>query len=162
VPRAVRVVLTGLAIAAVVPSLWLNVWHGHPYRPAFFTQGTYKTCLKPDDNVLMLPFPKRTDAMLWHAETKFAFRMANGFVGPGAPEGVPGRRLVRRYSRRGVPTDLRPLLAWARRQGVTKIVFAGEDARAWARLLPRPERVQRLGGVYLVDVRSGRACRPAG
>ena len=66
--------------------------------PPSSTQGTYRTCLKPDDNVLMLPFPSRTDAMLWQAETGFAFRMANGFVAPGAPEGVPDPKLVRRYS----------------------------------------------------------------
>ena len=53
--------LTGLAIVTVVPSLWLSVWHQHPYRPAFFAQGTYRTCLAPD-NVLMLPF--HSDEML--------------------------------------------------------------------------------------------------
>ena len=158
VPRAVRVGLTGLAVAAVVPSLWLSVWHGHPYRPAFFTQGTYRACLKPDDSVLMLPFPKRTDAMLWQAESEFAFRMANGFVAPGAPEGVPDPRVVRRFARRTVPSDVRPLLAWARRQGVTKIVVAGDGARAWAHLLG--PTAQSRGGVYLFDLRSGlgRAC----
>ncbi len=87
-PRTARVALTGLAIATVVPSLWLNVWHKHPYRPAFFTQGIYRTCLRPGDNVLMLPF-HRTDEMLWQAETEFAFHTANGDVAPGAPEGVP-------------------------------------------------------------------------
>ena len=85
-PRTARVALTGLAIATVVPSLWLNVWHEHPYRPAFFTQGIYRTCLRPGDNVLMLPF-HRTDEMLWQAESGFAFHTANGDVAPGATRG---------------------------------------------------------------------------
>jgi len=161
-PRTARVALTALAIASVVPSLWLNVWHAHPSRPAFFTQGTYRACFTPDDNVLMLPFPNRSDAMLWQAESQFAFRMANGYVNSGAPPGVPDAALVRGLERRTVPTDPRPLLAWARGQGVTKIVVAGPKARAWARLLASFERPQRLGGVYLFDLRagSGRICRP--
>jgi hypothetical protein len=156
VPRAVRVGLTGLAIATVVPSLWISIWHENPPRPAFFTQGTYRTCVSPDDNVLMLPFPNRSDAMLWQAETKFAFNMANGYVGPAPLEDVPEPRLVRRFQSRTVPTDVQPLLAWARRQGVTKIVAAGPGARAWVRLLRPAERPQRTGGVYLFDLRSGR------
>src|SRR5439155_26220959 len=48
-PRAARLALTGLAILTVALGLWLHVWHEFPYRPAFFTQGTYRNCLGPDD-----------------------------------------------------------------------------------------------------------------
>jgi hypothetical protein len=161
-PRGARVALTGLAIASVVPSLWLNVWHEHPYRPAFFTQGTYRACLHSHDTVLFLPFPNKSDAMLWQAESHFAFRMANGYVNSGVPPGVPEVALVRRLERQILPTDPRPLLAWARSQGVTTIVVAGPRARAWVRLLAPVKHPQRLGGVYLYDLRTnrGRACGP--
>lgn len=151
--RAARLALTGLAIVTIVPSLWLNVWHEHPYRPAFFTQGTYRTCLEPDDNVLMLPFPIRSDAMLWQAEAEFAFHMANGYVNTRAPTGVPDRKLVNLLQRPTLPADPRPLLAWARGQGVTKIIAAGEGARAWIHLLAPTEHPHRIGGVYLFDLR---------
>ena len=157
-PRTARVALTALAIATIAPSLWLNVWHKHPDRPAFFTQGMYQTCLRPDDNVLMLPF-HRTDEMLWQAESGFAFRTANGDVAPGAPEGVPEPELIRRLGRPAIPADPQPLLAWARRQGVTTIITAGPEARAWARLLAPAGRPQRVGGVYLFDLRSNSGCR---
>ncbi len=162
-PRIARVALPALAIVMVVPSLWLSVWHEQPYRPAFFTQGTYRTCLAPDDNVLMLPFPIRNDAMLWQAEAGFAFRMANGYVNTRAPSGVPDPKLVQLLQHPTPSTSARSLLDWARGQGVTKIVAAGEGARAWARLLAPAEHPQRLGGVYLFDLRTraGRACRPA-
>ena len=162
VPRTARVALTALAIATVVPSLWLSVWHKHPYRPAFFTQGTYKTCLTAQDNVLMLPFPNRSDAMLWQAESGFAFRMTNGY-GPGAPEGVPDPHLVNRLEHR-LPRRPGPLVAWMRKQRVTKIVAAGEGARAWVRLLPPNFRARRIGGVYLINrgANRGRACRSVG
>ena len=160
--RAARLALTGLAIAMVVPSLWLNVWHEHPYRPAFFTQGMYRTCLKPDDNVLMLPFPIRSDAMLWQAEAQFAFHMANGYVNTRAPRGVPEPNFVQVLQRPTAPTDPRPLLAWARGQGVTTIVAAGPGARGWVRLLAPTEHPQRIGGVYLFDLRGNRRriCEP--
>jgi hypothetical protein len=156
-PRAARVVLTALAIVTVVPSLWLDAWHMHPDRPAFFTQGTYRTCLEPNDSVLMLPFPHRSDAMLWQAETGFAFRMANGYVNSVIPEGVPDVPFVRRLKSSRVPAGPQPLLAWARAQGVTKIVAAGPGAGAWVRLLSPAVRPQRLGGVDLFDLR-GHVC----
>jgi hypothetical protein len=161
-PRAARLVLTGLAIVTIAPSLWLSVWHEHPYRPAFFTQGTYRACLGPHDNVLMLPFPNTSDAMLWQAEANFGFHMANGYVNSVVPDGVPEPNLVRSLERTA-PADPRPLLAWARGQGVTKIVAAGPGARAWVRLLAPIEHPHRLGGVYLFDLRPNRGgeCRPA-
>ncbi len=155
-PRSARIALTALAIVTVVPSLWLSVWHEHPYRPAFFTQGIYRTCLGPRDNVLMLPF-QRTDAMLWQAETGFAFRTANGYVLTGAPAGVPEPELVSRLERHTTPTDPRQLLAWARRQGVTTIVAAGPEGRAWVRALAPTAHARRVGGVWLIRLR-GRAC----
>jgi hypothetical protein len=161
VPRAARAGLTALAIAAIVPSFWLSIWHEHPYRPAFFAQGIYKTCIKPDDKVLMLPFPNRSDAMLWQAETDFAFPMADGYVGPSGLEHVPKQHLVRRFQSRTPPTDGHPLLAWARMQGVTKIIATGTGAGAWIRVLSPIERPQRIGGVYLFNLRAHghRACK---
>jgi hypothetical protein len=137
----------------VVPRVWLSAWHEHPYRPAFFAQGIYRTCLRPGDNVLALPF-RTSYAMLWQAESGFAFHMANGDIAPGAPEGVPEPRLLRRLDHRKPPTDPKPLLAWARKQGVTTIVAAGPDAGAWVRFLSPVERPRRLGGVYFFDLRA--------
>jgi hypothetical protein len=159
-PRAARVVLTALAIVMVVPNLWLGVWHRYPYRPAFFTQGIYRTCLRPDDNVLMLPFPNWTDAMVWQAESRFAFRMANGYVAPGPPEGVPEREFIRSLEHGDVPKTPKRLLAWARAQGVTAIL-AADDAQPWVHLLAPTQHARRIGGVYLFDLsgRRDRACR---
>jgi hypothetical protein len=160
-PHAARVVLTALAVVTVVPSLWLSVWHERPYRPAFFTQGTYRACLGPNADVLVLPFPNRSDGMLWQAETGFAFRMANGYVNSVVPEGVPDAFLVRRLERSPAPTNPRPLLEWARKQGVTTIVAAGPGSRAWVRLLSPIVRPRRIGGVRLFDLRANAdpACR---
>jgi hypothetical protein len=171
-PRTARLVLTVLAIATVVPSLWLNVWHHRPYRPAFFTQGTYRACLKPGETVLMLPFPNRSDAMVWQAESGFDFRMANGYVGDGSPPGVPEPDLIRQLQRLALPATGQPLLRWARSQGVTTVVAFGSKAGEWRRLLVPAERAHSVDGVYLFDLRPnasggcqsppGRQAAPAG
>jgi hypothetical protein len=161
VPRAARLTLTAAAIASVVPSVWLGLWHEHPYRPAFFAQGTYRTCLERNDSVLMLPFPNRSDAMLWQAEAEFAFRMANGYLAPAPPPNVKGPDFTRRLHG-PIPDNWRPLIAWARSRDVTTIIAAGNGARSWVRLLAPFERPRKVAGVNLYDVRGngGPPCKP--
>jgi hypothetical protein len=160
IPRSARLVLTALAVASVVPSLWLGAWREHPSRPAFFAQRIYRTCFAPHARVLVLPFPNRSDAMLWQAEAGFAFDMADGYVNSVVPDGVPEPTFIHHLERGGLPASPQELLAWARRQGVTNIVVAGRDSTAWARLLEPALRPQRVGGVYVFDLRTngGRKC----
>lgn len=160
VPRGARVALTALTIVLVVPSLWLNVWHKHPFRPAFFAQGAYQACLEPGGSVLMLPYPGRSDGMLWQAEARFAFRIADGYIGP-TPEGVPRPRIPLRLELGLKPGHRRQLLAWAREQGVTAIVAAGTGARAWARLFAPAMHPEQFGGVYLFNLHPNRRPRCA-
>jgi hypothetical protein len=163
VPRGVRIALTALTVAMVVPGLWLKVWREHPFRPAFFTRASYRACFDPRGSVLMLPFPKRnSDPMVWQAEAHFAFRMANGYIGQ-TPDGVPRPHLVTRLEHRPMPSDLRPLLAWAREQGVTTIVAAGSGGQAWAQLLSPNKPPGPFRGVYMFNLphTRGTTC-PAG
>lgn len=163
VPRGVRIALTALTVATVVPGLWLKVWREHPFRPAFFTRASYRSCFDPRGSVLMLPFPKRnSDPMVWQAEAHFAFRMANGYVGP-TPEGVARPHLVTRLEHRPVPSDRRPLVVWAREQGVTTIVAAGNGGQAWAQLLSPSKPSGPFRGVYLFNLPHSRGTTcPAG
>jgi hypothetical protein len=101
----------------------------------------------------MLPFPNRSDAMVWQAETGFAFRMANGYVSSAAPPGVPEPRLVRTLQRPTPPTSRQPFVRWARREGVTTVVAFGPHAAGWGRLLAPTERAHSVDGVYLYDLR---------
>ena len=38
--RALRILLTVLAVAVIVPNAWKGIWHEHPQRPVFFTSNT--------------------------------------------------------------------------------------------------------------------------
>jgi hypothetical protein len=86
VPRWVRVVLPALAVLALLPDLGVDRWSSTPGGPAFITDGTYRSCLRPGENTLILPFGGRGNSMLWQAETDFRFRMASGYVSAVPPE----------------------------------------------------------------------------
>jgi hypothetical protein len=49
--------------------------------PAFFTDGMYGEYLRPDENVLILPFGRSGPSMAWQAESSMYFRMTGGYIG---------------------------------------------------------------------------------
>jgi hypothetical protein len=145
VPRVLRVVLLCLAVVAIVPRL--PEAHFHPYRPAFFTAGIYRACLRTSDNVVIVPFPVWTDTMLWQAESGFAFQLANGYVGTQVPHGVPSPGNLP-FNQPG-PRAL-PLLQWAAAQHADVILVDGRpSASEWTRALEQSVHLTRIGGVYL-------------
>jgi hypothetical protein len=153
-PRWLRVVLGGAAIAATVPALGHAYWHGHPHRPAFFSHGLYRSCLPPNATVLVLPYPTWSGAMLWQAEADFRFRLADAWLSPGIPRGVPDRGVVEslheNYGPRG---GGRALLQLARRQGANVIMVDRTQPQPWRNLLAATALPRRtVGGVDLYDV----------
>src|SRR5581483_7508546 len=134
-PRLARIALPALAVAAIVPSVWNTAWHEHPPRPAFFTARTYKTCLVPNENVLVLPYPRWSRAMLWQAESDFYFRLADGYIST-VPTNLPDYDYADQLANtnRARP-DWRPLVKLARDQEVTMILLAGEAQARWRTLL---------------------------
>jgi hypothetical protein len=78
------VVVPILAALAIAPAFWDgNNPHFnpiHPKRLAFFTRGTYQTCLAPNQTIAFVPFVGR--ALLWQAETGFRFRLATDGLQP--------------------------------------------------------------------------------
>jgi hypothetical protein len=162
-PRRLRAALPALAALAVVPSLWNPVWHETPRRPAFFADRTYRSCLEPGENVVVLPLPRWSDAMLWQAESGFAFRMAEGYVSPPVPAGIPERVYLTRLEDTNMPgRDWRPLVRFARAQGATAILVEGGHGSTWTDLLAPVATPLDVGGVFLYRLgqRGGPACAP--
>jgi hypothetical protein len=154
VPRWLRVALPLAAIAFIVPRLWGAIPHEHPTRPAFFTAGMYRSCLQPNESVMMLPFPYLGDSMLWQAEAGFSFRMANGFVSPRDPKGVPqtfGLEVNDPASTSG------QVLHWAEAQGATMILIDGTRSSPWTHVLSPAGPLTEIGGVYLRSLKTGGA-----
>jgi hypothetical protein len=152
IPLWLRTALPLAAIAFVVPRLWLDTLHEHPVRPAFFTAGTYHICLRPNETVMMLPFPYLGDSMLWQAEAGFRFRMANGFVSPREPDNVPQTFGLEVND---PASTWHQVVQWATAQGATMIVVDATRSTPWVKVLgplgePRP-----IGGVYLYSLGLG-------
>jgi hypothetical protein len=150
-PRVLRAALVVAAIAFVVPHVWLDAWHVHPERPAFFAQELDRACLANGENVLMLPWPTKDNAMLWQAEAGYRFRMANGYLGPLVPKGVPDAVAAQQFMSGYRPPTAAPLVRFARDQGATTILL--DDG--WASWLPLFQGGVDLGGMHLYSVGSG-------
>jgi hypothetical protein len=144
------VVLPLLAIAAIVPSLWHEEYRQHPLRPAFFASRVYRTCIPQGSTVLILPFGRWGDSMLWQAESGFWFRMAEGDLGrdhlpkPFLADPV-ANRLTFQFSVPGrplAPPTAAQLRGFARRHGVDTTVILDDQP------FPKPGRLpsEHLGG----------------
>ena len=149
-PRLLRLGLPLLATVAILPSLWNPVWHQTPSRPAFFTERIYRTCLAPNENVVMLPLPRFSSAMLWQAESGFAFRMAVGYISQKVPHDIPEHSYIHHLQHTNMPgRDWRPLVRFAKAQGATTIILERGSGASWTRLLAHVATPVKVGGVYL-------------
>jgi hypothetical protein len=150
-PLLARVALAAAAVAATLPALGHGFWHGSPHRPAFFTAGLYRTCLPPNAIVLALPYPSVDAAMLWQAEAGFRYRLADAWLSPVIPEGVPDPSILEALHNDELPAGGgSAILELARDEAADVIVVDGEHAGRWRPLLTGAGlRGRALGGVEL-------------
>ena len=78
---AVKIGLAATVVIFTLPNLSAEYWTHRDDSPTFFTRGLYRQNLKPNDNLLVLPFGIRGNGMLWQAETAMYFRMVGGWTG---------------------------------------------------------------------------------
>ena len=154
-PAWARAAVTAAAVAATVPALGHGYWHARPHRPAFFAQGLYRDCLPGHAVVLALPYPSVDEAMLWQAEARFRYRLADAWLSPVVPDGVAGRRvLVALHDDERPPGGGPALVRLARAHGAAAIVLDAEHDDPWRQLLAGTGlHAREVGGVYLYDVR---------
>jgi hypothetical protein len=76
------IVLAGALM--LLPQLRNPAWYQYDRTPAFFTDGTYASELRPDENVLLIT-GTNAEEMLWQSQADFAFRMPEGYIGPIPP-----------------------------------------------------------------------------
>ncbi|HVN63220.1 MAG TPA: hypothetical protein VMT58_01185, partial [Candidatus Binataceae bacterium] len=78
--KAANIAVWGIVVFQLTPSFWRErVFPEHV--PPFFTHGLYREYLKPDANVIALPFADVGDSMLWQAETTMYFKLVGGWTG---------------------------------------------------------------------------------
>ncbi|HZQ63600.1 MAG TPA: hypothetical protein VFA66_00030 [Gaiellaceae bacterium] len=161
-PRAARAALAAAAVAFTVPAFWDGFWQGTPRRPAFFADGTYRSCLRAGETVLPLPFPSWNEGMLWQAEAGFRYRLAQASLTPVVPRDVPDRETVLALQNDEPPAGGgAAVVRLARAQRAGAILLDAAHAGPWrgllAAVLPRPLA---LGGVYLYRLRDTLASCP--
>jgi hypothetical protein len=154
------VVLPVLAAVALVPLTWRDYDVQHPQRLAFFTSGAYKDCIPRGELLMIFPFARWGDTMLWQAESGFWFRMAEGsLMANNLPETFVVDPVVNKLlfsflppSPRATPDEL---LGLAQRRGVDRVVSAAYLGDAY----PTADQMQVFGPVQTVeDVYVAPAC----
>jgi hypothetical protein len=141
------------AIAIVIfslPNLSAAFWIRPAGTPAFFTTSQYRKYLRPDENVLVLPYGITGNSMLWQAETDMYFRMPGGWtsVTPREFEGWPIIDALLTGTR--IPDAVAQMSAFMAAHRISAVIAAGGALRVWAPILaaldPSPLRT---GGVWL-------------
>jgi hypothetical protein len=162
-PLVVRAALVGAAVAVTLPALGNGFWHGKPRRPGFFADALYRRCLPPQATVFSLPYPTVNSAMLWQAEAGFRFRVADAYLTPVVPHGVPGRAVLETLLDGLVPAGGgRAIVRVARAQGADGILLDREHAQPWRSLLRQTGlHARTVGGIDLYDLRGTLASCPS-
>jgi hypothetical protein len=146
-------VLPALAVLALVPAVWGA--HGfasdHPRQLAFFSQGLYRSCLKPNETIAVL---SGGDPVLAQAETGFYFNLAGGNI-QASSEFRPANAFQKdpvvwdlTWTRNARPT-LPRLLAFAGEHRVDRIIV--DDASGYLDLSDMRQfgRPQVIGGAIV-------------
>jgi hypothetical protein len=126
-PVSTRLLLLAVAIALLVPNVRASYWRTTPVRPSFFSSGLYRACLRPDDNVLALPYGGGSTALLWQAEHGFGFRLADAYLGPQPPLDLPDRAHVLPWTGERFDAGSRRALAHAVNAQHVTVVLASTD-----------------------------------
>jgi hypothetical protein len=162
-PAWLRAALPALAAFALVPNLSWGAWARTPDVPALFTTSLYKSCIGRGENLLLLPFGTRGDAMLWQVRTGFWFRNAGGYVSPYPPKGYTELQGIFRIATEEIPPDVttEAVLSLVRLKHVTTIVLDEHEETLWGPLLRKFARPQRVGGALIYRLRDAPPLRKA-
>ena len=137
--------LVALAVAATVPNLAANYWHGPARIPRYFTDGAWRADLRSGDVALLLPFGFRGNGMAWQAQTRMGFRQAGGYTSAAlVPPGFRAELGRVTQPAANAPPDPTRLRAFLANHRVTVVILDPTHDDGWppvlarAGLTPRP------------------------
>ena len=149
---AARWLLVGLGVLLLVPNIPSEYWGTPPDNPSFFTTSTYKHFLVSGETALVLPYGANDNSMLWQAETDFAFKMPEGYLGNSAPPAFANQVIPNQLGG-SMPVDPHALLAFLQRYHVRDVIVYGASAQRYvATLLSFGLTAQQAGGVTIVHI----------
>jgi hypothetical protein len=121
-------VLPALALVSIVPATWHRGFVSHPPRPEFFSKAMYKLCIPRGETLVVFPYGRFGDSMLYQAESGFWFNISEGNLGRDTfpPRFVFADPIVNRlqfyYYGPGPRPTMPELRTYARRRRVDRIV----------------------------------------
>ena len=84
-PRPLLTALAAGLVLTLLPSTRESVWSTRLATPAFFEDGRWRSAIRPNENVLIVPFSYLGSSMLWQERAGFAFRQTGGYVSATIP-----------------------------------------------------------------------------
>ncbi len=148
-----KVLLAGLSILCLVPSVDAGFWDCPVKIPAFFKTSACARYLRPGDNVIILPYGSQGASALWQAEAHFRFSMVGGYL--NMPAATPPRfrhsKVVAALYGYGIPANYPALLQkFIRQNQVAAIIIADNSPGQYAALVaPLHCKPIQTGGVQL-------------
>ena len=153
-----RWVLGALAVAATLPNLAADYWHGPARIPRYFTDGAWRADLRSNDVALLLPFGFRGNGMAWQAQTRIGFKQAGGYMSAAiVPPGY--RRELGRVSQpaANAPPDPARLRAFLANHRVKVVILDPTHDDGWLPVLARAGLTpHRRDGVLVYPVSAAR------
>ena len=134
VPKASRVFGACAVVLFTLPNLNASYWATNNDMPPFFKAGLYTHYLKPNDNVLFLPFGIDGNSELWQATTGLYFRMAGGYLGPPFIQAEYQRYypiVYDFYNPCEFPLSGEMLKVFLAQHQVNAIIVAGQGTQVW-------------------------------
>jgi hypothetical protein len=118
-------VLPILAVTALFPAFWSNFPETSSTGLAFFADRAYEQCIRPGDTIVVYGEKGRGNALLWQAQTGFAFNLAQGGLQPFQKYGTP----LNPFDRDPLMWDL-AFVSWAHPTMDRMLAFAGAHSVA--------------------------------
>jgi hypothetical protein len=149
-----RLVLTALAVLAIVPDPNVRTWSTGYSVPPFFTDSAFRSCIAEGENILPLPVNYNGNADLWQVASGFRFTMAGGYV-----SATPPGRFIRVQPLAAVATgsaipraQVQSLRDYIHDEHVTTVVVDRSQIQYWGAALDRIAPPHDIGGVVLYRV----------
>jgi hypothetical protein len=147
-PGRAAIVVPALAVLFLVPRLELPLWHDSVARPAFFTDGLYRDCVEPNENVFIAPYTSG-EPLLWQVEADFHFRFAGGAVRPGLPEPFEPIKAVWEIYFDDATPGSPDMEAFFSQKGVTRALIEESQNYRWTGPLERRGAPSTVGGIVV-------------
>jgi hypothetical protein len=131
----VKWAMVGLSAALLFPNLSAPLWRSSDHVPPFISNGTYRSYIVPEENVLVIPAGSRGFSMLWQAQTGFAFSMSGGYVSCAIPPEFQRWPIMYTFlSGRLIPNYGRQLVSFLAANHIGTILVADYAVGPWTGL----------------------------